>query len=94
MQKKMAPGEWLYSLRFVFVSFCLLQECSFQLIVNVRTKEGNVVQQTFNSDPVKDFVSIDFKLDEERFVTVYLDFRMVSYVRSEFLFETGHLKSR
>ena len=66
---------WLQSLiLFVF----LVQNCSLNLIVNIKAKDGEIVQQTFFADPEKDYVTIDFKNNQGRFVTVYIDFRLVS----------------
>lgn len=66
---------WLQSLiLFVF----LVQNCSLNLIVNIRGKYGDIVQQNFFADPEKDFVTIDFKNNEGRYVQVYIDFRLVS----------------
>lgn len=66
---------WLQSLiLFVF----MVRNCSLNLIVNIKAKDGEIVQQTFFADPEKDYVTIDFKNNQGRFVTVYIDFRLVS----------------
>ena len=66
---------WLQSL-ILFV--ILVRNCSLNLIVNIKAKDGEIVQQTFFADPEKDYVTIDFKNNQGRFVTVYIDFRLVS----------------
>lgn len=67
---------WLQSLvLFVF----LIKNGSFNLIVNIKAKDGEIVQQNFFADPEKDYVTIDFKNNEGRFVTVLIDFRLVSF---------------
>ena len=48
-------------------------------MVNIKAKDGEIVQQNFFADPEKDYVTIDFKNNEGRFVTVYIDFRLVSF---------------
>lgn len=66
---------WLQSLiLFVF----LIRNCSLNLIVNIKAKDGEIVQQNFFADPEKDYVTIDFKNNQGSFVTVYIDFRLVS----------------
>lgn len=66
---------WLQSLiLFVFV----FQQCSLNLVVNIKAKDGDVVQKNFFADPEKDYVTIDFITNGARYVTVYIDFRLVS----------------
>lgn len=67
---------WLQSLiLFVF----LVQYCSLNLIVNIKAKDGDIVQQNFYADPEKDYVTIDFVTNGARYITVYIDFRLVSF---------------
>lgn len=54
----------------------MVRNCSLNLIVNIKAKDGEIVQQTFFADPEKDYVTIDFKNNQGRFVTVYIDFRL------------------
>ena len=73
----MALNEfWLQS--FVLFVF-LIKNCSFNLTVNIKAKDGEIVQQNFFADPEKDYVTIDFKNNEDRFVSVYIDFRLVRF---------------
>ena len=64
----------------------LIKNCSLNLMVNIKAKDGEIVQQTFFADPGKDYVTIDFKNNEGRFVTVFIDFRLVSFL-VQWLFE-------
>ena len=48
-------------------------------MVNVKAIDGEIVQQNFFADPEKDYVTIDFKNNQGRFVTVHIDFRLVSF---------------
>lgn len=64
-------------LSFLLFPAFLVQNGSFTLVVNIKSKDGEIVQQTFSSDPEKDFVTIDYKSNENRFVSVYIDFRQV-----------------
>ena len=66
---------WLQAL--ILFSF-LIQNCSLNLIVNIKAKDGDVVQKNFYADPEKDFVTIDFVTHGGRYITVYIDFRLVS----------------
>lgn len=56
----------------------LVQQCSLNLIVNIKAKDGDVVQKNFFADPEKDYVTIDFMTHGSRYVTMYIDFRLVS----------------
>jgi len=67
---------WLQSL--ILFSF-LIRNCSLNLVVNVKAIDGEIVQQNFFADPEKDYVTIDFKNNQGRFVTVHIDFRLVSF---------------
>lgn len=71
----MAVG--LFWLSFLIFLAFLTQQGSFNLVVNIKAKDGDIVQQNFFAYPEKDFVTIDFKNNEGRFVTVYIDFRLV-----------------
>ncbi|XP_058956263.1 out at first protein [Pocillopora verrucosa] len=62
-------------LSFLLFPAFLVQNGSFTLVVNIKSKDGEIVQQTFSADPEKDFVTIDYKSNENRFVSVYIDFR-------------------
>lgn len=64
-------------LSFLLFPAFLVQNGSFTLVVNIKSKDGEIVQQTFSADPEKDFVTIDYKSNENRFVSVYIDFRQV-----------------
>ena len=66
---------WLQSL--ILFAF-LVQNCSLNLIVNIRAKDGDVVQKNFYADPEKDYVTIDFVTHGGHYITVYIDFRLVS----------------
>lgn len=57
----------------------LIRNCSLNLVVNVKAIDGEIVQQNFFADPEKDYVTIDFKNNQGRFVTVHIDFRLVSF---------------
>lgn len=74
---------------FVTYSVILLmlqvQRCSFNLVVNIKAKDGDVVQKEFRADPEKDYVTIDFMTHGSRYITVFIDFRSVSF---SFLFES------
>lgn len=67
---------WLQSL--ILFAF-LIRNCSLNLVVNVKAIDGEIVQQNFFADPEKDYVTIDFKNNQGRFVTVHIDFRLVSF---------------
>ena len=47
--------------------------------MNIKAKDGDVVQKNFFADPEKDYVTIDFMTNGARYITVYIDFRLVSY---------------
>ena len=66
---------WLQSLiLFLF----LVQHCVANLVVNIKAKDGDIVQENFFADPEKDYVTIDFMTNGARYITVYIDFRLVS----------------
>ena len=61
---------------FILCVFLVQNSCS-NLVVNIKAKDGDVVQKSFFSDPEKDYVTIDFMTHGGRYVTVYIDFRLV-----------------
>ena len=70
----------------VILLMLLVQRCSFNLVVNIKAKDGDVVQKEFRADPEKDYVTIDFMTHGSRYITVFIDFRLVSFF--PFLFES------
>lgn len=70
----------------VILLMLLVQRCSFNLVVNIKAKDGDVVQKEFRADPEKDYVTIDFMTHGSRYITVFIDFRLVSFF--SFLFES------
>ncbi|XP_067017808.1 out at first protein-like [Acropora muricata] len=60
----------------VILLMLLVQRCSFNLVVNIKAKDGDVVQKEFRADPEKDYVSIDFMTHGSRYITVFIDFRL------------------
>ena len=71
---KMALEETIFW--FILCVFLVQNSCS-NLVVNIKAKDGDVVQKSFFSDPEKDYVTIDFMTHGGRYVTVYIDFRLV-----------------
>ncbi|XP_015756584.1 PREDICTED: out at first protein-like [Acropora digitifera] len=45
----------------------MVQRCSFNLVVNIKAKDGDVVQKEFRADPEKDYVTIDFMTHGSRY---------------------------
>ncbi|KAL9965428.1 hypothetical protein ACROYT_G029227 [Oculina patagonica] len=72
----MAIGETVFWLQSLVLFVFLIRNCSLNLIVNIKAKDGEIVQQNFFADPEKDYVTIDFKNNEGRFVSVFIDFRL------------------
>ena len=72
-------GETAFWLQSLILFMFLIPNCSLNLVVNIKAKDGEIVQQNFFADPEKDYVTIDFKNNQGRFVTVYIDFRLVSF---------------
>ena len=71
---KMALEETIF---WVILCVFLVQNSCSNLVVNIKAKDGDVVQKSFFSDPEKDYVTIDFMTHGGRYVTVYIDFRLV-----------------
>ena len=80
---KMAlTGSTVLSVQSLVLFAFLIKNCSLNLMVNIKAKDGEIEQQIFVADPEKDYVTIDFKNNEGRrslIVTVFIDFRLVSF---------------
>ena len=72
-------GSTVLSVQSLVLFAFLIKNCSLNLMFNIKAKDGEIVQQTFFVDPEKDYVTIDFKNNEGRFVTVFIDFPLVSF---------------
>ena len=84
---KMAAETRVFVIYSVILLMFLVQRCSFNLVVNIKAKDGDVVQKEFRADPEKDYVTIDFMTHGSRYITVYIDFRLVS----SFHFYSNHI---
>lgn len=76
----MAADAKVYFNYSVILLLFLVQRCSFNLVVNIKAKDGDVVQKEFWADPEKDYVAIDFMTHGSRYINVYIDFRLVSFL--------------
>lgn len=66
----------LYAPLFIILSF-LVHRGHFNLSVNIKSKRGDIVRQTFKSDPQGDVVTVNYKLNEGQFIEMLVDFRKV-----------------
>ena len=83
---KMALEETIFW--FILCVFLVQNSCS-NLVVNIKAKDGDVVQKSFFSDPEKDYVTIDFMTHGGRYVTVYIDFRLVCWLYLTWVFKAS-----
>ena len=72
-------GSTVLSVQSLVLFAFLIKNCSLNLMFNIKAKDGEIVQRTLFADPEKDYVTINFKNNEGRFVTVFIDFRLVSF---------------
>ena len=60
----------------IFVPYFILN-CSSTLVVNVRTKRGDITQEEIDADPEKDLITLNYKLNNGQYVDMLIDFPKV-----------------
>ena len=63
----------------IFVPYFILN-CSSTLVVNVRTKRGDITQEEIDADPEKDLITLNYKLNNGQYVDMLIDFPKVWFV--------------
>ena len=57
------------------------------LVVNVKTKRGDITQEEIDADPEKDLITMDYKLNDGQYVNMLIDFQKV-YLQGYIIFNT------
>ena len=61
----------------LFLLMFLVRLGSFNLSVNIRSKTGDIIRQTFKSDPERDVVTVNYEREGGQFIDMMVDFQKV-----------------
>lgn len=67
-----------YSVLVLVVNLCIIHRLSGQLVVNVKNKGGDVIQEIIDSNITSDIVTVNFRRGDGTQVTQLIDFVNVS----------------
>lgn len=67
-----------YSVLVLVVNLCIIHRLSGQLVVNVKNKGGDVIQEIIDSNITSDIVTVNFRRGDGTLVTQLIDFVNVS----------------